>query len=87
MSLLEHGTDTLDYEITNIEKHGFWLLVDNREFFVLFQDYPVFERAMVREILNVTRPSTNHFHWPDLDADIELEALEKPEYFVKKYSS
>ena len=27
----------------------------------------------------------NHFHWPDLDADIELEALKKPEKYILRY--
>jgi len=85
MNLSAHGTNTLDYEITNIEKNGFWLLAENHEYFISFQEYPVFKDGKIKEILNITRPSPSHFHWPDLDADIELEALKKPEKFVLRY--
>jgi hypothetical protein len=67
--------------VTNIDAHGFWLLVDDAEYFVPFADYPVFAAATVEQIFAVQQPGPRQFHWPDLDADVELDALETPERF------
>jgi hypothetical protein len=75
------GVATSHSEVTNISAAGFWLLVDDREYFVPFEDYPVFQEATVAQIFNLQRLGPDQFHWPDLDADIELEALAEPERF------
>lgn len=85
MTSSTHGTNTLAYEVTNIERGGFWLLVDDKEYFVAFDDYPIFRSATVDQILRVERSSPEQFHWPALDADIELAALENPTQFVLRY--
>jgi hypothetical protein len=72
-------------DITSITKDGFWLLVEDKEYFVAFADYPVFKRATVEQILAVKRIATGHYHWQAFDADIELEALENPERFPLIY--
>jgi hypothetical protein len=68
-------------EITAINAAGFWLLVNDREYFVAFADYPAFRRATVAQIYTMQQRGSDHFYWPDLDVDIELEALEQPERF------
>jgi hypothetical protein len=68
-------------EVTGIHTTGFWLLVDDVEYFVPFDDYPVFREATVAQIYAVQRLGPTQFHWPELDADIELEALEHPEQY------
>lgn len=68
-------------EVTNIEPMGFWILVGNKEYFVPFDDYPVFKGASIQQIFQVQQVSPTQFHWPDLDADIEIEALEQPEHY------
>lgn len=68
-------------EVTSIHTTGFWLLVDDVEYFVPFDDYPVFRGATVVQIYAVRRLGPTQFHWPELDADIELEALERPEQY------
>jgi hypothetical protein len=80
-----NGTNTLDFEITNIEKNGFWLLVDNKEYFILYEDYPIFKKASIDQIFNIKRISPSQFSWPDIDIDIELEALEYPDNFILRY--
>ena len=72
--------------VTNIDLHGFWLLVDDTEYFVPFADYPVFAKATIEQIFAVQRLSPTQFYWPDLDADIELEALEHPEHYPLEWS-
>ena len=75
------GNDISVSEVTNIIHLGFWLLVDNREYFVPFADYPAFQQATVPQICAVERLGPTQFYWPELDIDIELEALDHPEHF------
>jgi hypothetical protein len=67
--------------VTNIDAHGFWLLVDDAEYFVPFADYPVFATATVEQIFAVQPLGPRQFHWPELDVDVELDALETPERY------
>jgi hypothetical protein len=68
-------------EVTNIEPLGFWVLVDDREYFIPFADYPVFQDASIQQIFQMRRVSPTQLYWPDLDADIEIEGLEQPEHY------
>jgi len=74
------GTATLTSQITNIEIDGFWLLVQDREFFVPFDRYPAFRQATLEQIFDF-KQVYDDFHWPGLDIDIELDALRHPERF------
>ena len=85
------GTNTLrkyeqSAEVTNISPFGFWLLANEKEYFVSYKDYPVFESAAIRQIAEVVQDAEGNLHWPGLDADIELEALENPEAYPLTYS-
>lgn len=75
------GVDTLEVEVTQISKHGIWLLLTNREFFLSFQDFPWFTNAPVSSIHNVNLLSADHLYWPDLDIDLAVESIEHPERF------
>ncbi len=86
MSSAKLGTGISQYEITNIERLGFWLLAGDQEYFVPFDDYPAFQKATIQKIYNVKRLSPDQFHWPALDIDIELSALSEPHRFPLTYS-
>ena len=75
------GTSISPSEVNNIEPLGFWVLVDDKEYFVPFADYPVFQGAPVRQIFQMQRLSPTQLYWPDLDADIEIESLDQPEHY------
>jgi len=75
------GSCTLEAEVTNISKHGFWLFLDNRELFLPFELFPWFKDAPVQAILSVERPQAEHLHWPVLDVDLEVESIEHPEKY------
>jgi len=75
------GLDTSQVELTNISKHGFGLLFENRELFIPFSEFPWFSRASVSAILKVERPHSDHLYWPDLDVDLCVESIEHPERF------
>ena len=78
------GTATSQAEVTNISRHGFWLLLDERELFLPFDEYPWFKRAPVEAILRLDRPQPDHLHWPDLDVDLSVDSIEHPERYPLK---
>ncbi len=75
------GAATSVCEVTNISTQGFWLLVDDAEYFVPFADCPIFRKATVEQVFAVERLSPRQLHWPALDADVELDALEHPGHY------
>ena len=79
------GIVTLVSEITNITKDGFWLFSAGYEYFVSFNDYPDFKKATIEQLHNFIESVAGQFHWPDLDCDIELEALITPEKYPLKF--
>ena len=66
-------------EVTNISKYGFWLLLDESEYFLPFAQFPWFRAAPVAAILNVECLHAEHLYWPDLDVDLELNSIRSPE--------
>jgi hypothetical protein len=81
MSLYEPGIATSLPEVTNISKHGFWLLLDDSEYFLAFAQFPWFRAAPVAAILNVEQLHAKHLYWPDLDVDLELDSIRSPENY------
>ncbi len=81
MSSSMHGKNTSDVEVTNVSGHGIWLLASGCEHFLAYDDFPWFRDASISEVLNVVEPSAGHFHWPDLDIDLSLASIEKPDKF------
>ena len=80
------GTGTSTAEVTNISKHGFWLLLDGRELFLSFDQFPWFKQATVDAILNLERATPQHLRWPDLDVDLAVDSIEHPERYPLKSS-
>ena len=76
------GTATSAPEVTNIEKLGFWILVDYRELFLAYKSFPWFRDAAVGMILDVKRPHLNHLRWPQLDIDLSIDSIEHPENYT-----
>jgi len=71
-------------EVTNISSHGFWVLLDEQERFLAFDDFPWFRHATVAQITNVERPLPHHLYGPDLDIDLHVGSIESPEKFPLK---
>jgi hypothetical protein len=67
--------------VGNVSKHGFWLLVGERELFLAFKDFPWFEDVPIGKLLNLELLHSRHLYWPDLDVDLSLESIEHPERF------
>jgi hypothetical protein len=75
------GTTTSDVEVTNVSKHGFWLLLGNEELFVPFALFPWFKNVPLSGLMQVTRPQPQHLRWPDLDIDLDVDSARHPEQF------
>ncbi len=84
------GTSTLaaaktKTEVTNISPYGIWILTNNKEYFISYKDYPVFETASIKQIANITIDFSGNLHLDELDAEIEVESLENPEDYPLMY--
>ena len=78
------GQATSEAEVTNISPHGFWLLLDGRELFLPFEEFPWFKEAPVAAIARCERPTPRHLYWPDLDVDLSVDSIEHPERYPLK---
>jgi hypothetical protein len=75
------GKNTLDVEVTNVSKHGFWILAQGRELFLPFAEFPWFADVAIGQLVNVEFLHADHLYWPDLDIDLSLECIAHPENF------
>ena len=75
------GENISQVEVTNISISGFWLLLDDEELFLPFEDFPWFQDAPVGKIVTVELPAPNHLYWPELDVDLEVESIRHPERY------
>lgn len=74
----------MSLEVTHISTHGVCLLSNGRELFMPYDDFPWFKDASVGKIINVEEPSAGHFYWPELDVDLSLGSIERPEDYPLK---
>ncbi len=79
------GKSISEPEVLNISKHGFWLFLNENEYFLPFKKFPWFKKASIYSILNVKLPHENHLYWPDLDIDLEVDSIESPEKYPLIY--
>ncbi|MBK1693158.1 hypothetical protein CKO09_00160 [Chromatium weissei] len=81
MQFVTLGENISAVEVTHISQHGFWLLLDNKELFLPFIEFPWFKHAPLSAIFNIERPQSHHLYWPDIDVDLALESIENPQQF------
>ena len=79
------GKTTSAIEVTHIDSHGFWLFVQDKEYFLSFSEYPWFKNARINEITGVSLLHSHHLFWPALDVDLELDCLKNPQKYTLKY--
>ena len=78
------GKNTTTVEVTNISAHGIWLLTDDKELFMPYEEFPWFKNATIAQVTNVEEPQKGHFYWPDLDVDLTVDIIEHPERYSLK---
>lgn len=81
MKSVQRGQGTSAVEVANVSPSGFWLLVEGRERFVPFKEFPWFRDATIAELTNVLLPSPHHLYWPALDVDLAVESLDNPDRY------
>ena len=67
--------------VSMITPSGVWVLVRGEEYFLRHKDFPWFEGAAVKDVMNVKMPHVGHLYWPELDVDLHVESLKNPEGF------
>jgi uncharacterized protein DUF2442 len=75
------GEDTSEVEVTQISKHGIWLLLREKEYFLSFDNFPWFRAESVSANQKVSLINTNHLYWSQLDIDLTVESIEHPESY------
>jgi tRNA nucleotidyltransferase/poly(A) polymerase len=49
--------------------------------FLSFRQFPWFADATIAQLSKVERPLLHHLYWPELDVDLHLESIERPESY------
>ncbi len=75
------GTIISAAEVTHVSKHGFWLLANEEELLVPFEQFPWFRKATIEQLSAVQLNSPNHLYWPQLDIDLSIESIREPSKF------
>lgn len=75
------GRSTSKVEVTQISEHGIWLLIQGKEHFLSFENFPWFKNAPISAIQNVELLNEHHLYWAGLDIDLAIESLEQPEKY------
>ena len=76
-----HGITTSQAEVTNVSKHGFWLLLGDEELLLPFDQFPWFKQATVEQLTTVEWPTPDHLYWPQLDVDLSVSSIRRPQDF------
>lgn len=79
------GENTSGAEITDISPFGIWLLVNGKEYFLGFDEFPWFRGASLKDVFQVTLESPDHLRWANLDVDLALESIKDPGAFPMVY--
>lgn len=75
------GTSTSAVEVTNVSRHGFWLLLNDQELLVPFDQFPWFKKSTIEQLTDLQWPSPDHLYWPQLDVDLSVESIRNPSAF------
>lgn len=75
MQSIVQSKDITGIEVTNITKHGLWLLTRDHELFISFKEFPQFQDASVSKIMKIEQPNPTVLHWPDLGIELAVESV------------
>ncbi len=74
----KHGKNRSAAEIQGVFKHGMWIFINGKEFFLPFDRYPWFQKATIKQIYDFKLLRGNHLYWKSLDIDLDIESLKNP---------
>lgn len=75
----DDGKSTLEPEVTQVDRQGIWLLIDDKEYFLPFEKFPWFKDATISQIHNVQLIDNGELHWPALGINLTVESIGQPE--------
>ena len=64
-----------------LNKNGIWILVDDREHYLPFEQFPWFREATVSQLSDIVCPRPGHLRWPQLDVDLTLDSIVDPKAY------
>ena len=85
MKASTRGVNTSQVEVSNIDQFGLWVLVQSKEYFLPYDDFPWFRNATIDQILKVKLLHQDHLYWPALDVDLCVDSLAEPGKFPLNY--
>ncbi len=85
MKLKSPGKSISKVEVLNISNHGIWLSINEKEYFLPYENYSWFKKARLEEIYNIKFTNGHHLYWPDLDVDLELDCIANPAKYPLSY--
>ena len=78
MTLSTLGINTSQVEVENISPFGFWVFVDDTDYYLSFDKYPWFKNATIADIISVQFFPPYHLYWDNLDVDLDLNDIINP---------
>ena len=78
------GKNTSLVEI-NTSAFGLWILCQNSEYFLPYEQFPWFKEAKLSALYNIELLHNHHLYWPDLDIDLHLDSLSNLEKYPLIY--
>ncbi len=75
------GASISKIEVLNVSPHGFWLLVDEREYYLAFAHFPWFRNLTLQQLFAIELLHRGHLYWPELDVDLDMACIKHPEKF------
>ena len=60
----------METEVTNISSHGLWILSNDKEFFLSYENFPWFKDKTINDITKVETFGQGHLYWENLDVDL-----------------
>lgn len=79
------GVNISKPEVTNVDTDGIWLLWNDAEYFLPYDEYPWFAQAILADILDVVQAGEDHLHWPKLDVDLTIDMIKNPQGYPLTY--
>lgn len=81
---LEQLGKNISVKVLGVNPLGLWLLAENEEHFLSFEEFPWFKTAPVNAIFNVEKQGRSGFCWPDLDVDLTLDGIKHSDKYPLK---
>ena len=82
MNASKNGTNTS--KVNYITSQGFYLSVNDKEYYLSFEEYPYFKQVPVEDIFNVEIDEYGDLRWDKYDIDLCEEILQSPETYPLK---